>query len=66
MDDYRFFSPMIDSKVGQVFVNDFVDVFISGHIVTGKVKKFFKKVQLLYYTLIYIITFRKDVMIFFW
>lgn len=44
MDDKRFFTPMINSNVGHIFVNDFVKVHTSSSLQVAKVKMFFKKV----------------------
>ena len=56
MEDERFFTPMINSKVGQIFVADFIKVCTSGGLKTAKVIKFFKKVIANYCITIIIIT----------
>ena len=46
MSDSRFFTPMVSSSTGHIFVNDFVKIITGNGFRIAKVKTFFKKVRL--------------------
>lgn len=43
--DSRFFTPMINSSCGHIFVNDFVKIFAGTGFKIAKVKTFYQKVR---------------------
>lgn len=46
LSDERFFTPMITSACGDIFVGDFVMCNIGQHRVMAKINRFYSKVQL--------------------
>ena len=50
LEDPRFFSPMVDTSVGHVFVHDFVQFQFQGAVTLGRVSRFLYKVRICIYS----------------